>query len=222
MSNGAQTPTPPIAFPNELAKQLRGIASKERSAEEARLTKRAKKASTGPTSADGSKSNSVAPGTPGSSGGAVGGGLLGERAPEVGDTKKLTKKEQAKLHSAKIDEAHQHRSANSTANHMLNSGRRYGKTYSWMNLGSGSAGGSGASTPTRLSTVGGGLGGVAGTMLDGVGGGLLTGGAAGRRLGEWREDRDKGAGIQLRDWARVLETESKEKMSTARVLASLK
>lgn len=171
------------------------------------------------------------PGTPGSSsaGGGAGGGLFGERAPEV-EPKKLSKKEQAKLQNARLDEAHQHRSANSTVSNFLGAGKsRFGKTYSWMTA---AAAAGSPTVPSRLNTLGGGGGGgraggsLGSTAADNspvsAGGALGLSGNAGRRLGEWREDRDKGAGIQLRDWIRVLEDEPKERNSLIRAYGKLK
>ncbi|KAI9781570.1 MAG: hypothetical protein M1816_002242 [Peltula sp. TS41687] len=215
ISNGAQTPASTVTFPNELAKHLRGQASRELEVEEGRLNKRTRKSSNALITGNGGKGST--PSTPAS---ASGGGLLGERAPEAPEPKKLTKKEQAKLQSARLDEAHQHRSANSTANRFMSGGAsRFGKqkTYSWLN-----AGGSGTSTPTRPS-LGGGLPG--GGNIDSrpatpdlIG---LTGNE-GQNLGGWREDGQKGAGIHLRDWVRTLEMEQRSKMSILRGYAKLK
>lgn len=214
ISNGAQTPTSTMAFPNELAKQLRGLAAREREAEDARLAKRARRASNAP-GADGDKGST--PGTPASG---AAGGLLGERAPEAPEPKKLTKKEQAKLHSARLDEAHQHSTANATATSFLGGGSsRFGskKSYSWLTSGSGT------STPTRPNPVGGGLlGGGNADPRPATPGLIGLTGNAGRRLGEWREDREKGAGIQLRDWVNTLEMEKMEKKGILRGYSKLK
>lgn len=216
ISNGAETPASTMAFPNELAKQLRGVATQDRDAEEGRSAKRARRSSNALITGDSGKGST--PSTP-ASGSA--GGLLGERAPEAPEPKKLTKKEQAKLQSARLDEAHQHRSANSTATFMAGaSTTRFGgkKTYSWLN-----AGGSGTSTPTRPSAQAGGL--LGGGNLDSrpaTPGLIGLTGNAGRRLGEWREDRERGAGIQLRDWVRTLEMDQREKLSVLRGYGKLK
>lgn len=190
------------------------MGAKQREGEEARLAKRAKKSGGTPTSADASKPNSAGPGTPGSGSGPIT-GLLGERAPEA-PAKKLTKKEQARLQSARHDEAHQHRSANNTARFMM--GSRFGKKYSWMNTGADT---SGTSTPTRT-TPGGSFSGITnGANAAAAGDGNLTSGG-GKRLGEWREDRDRAAGIDMRDWVRVLESDTKEKSSIVRAMAGLR
>lgn len=193
------------------------MVAREREAEDARSTKRARKSSNALTTGDGGKGSTPATPASGSAG-----GLLGERAPEGPEPKKLTKKEQAKLQSARVDEAHQHRSANTTAQKFMSGGgpsNRFGnKTYSWLN-----AAGSGASTPTRPNALGGGgllTGGNAGSRPATPG---LTGltGNAGRRLGEWREDLEKGAGIGIRDWIKTLEMEQREKRSILRGYAKL-
>jgi len=74
----------------------------------------------------------------------------------------------------------------------------------------GGAGGSasGTSTPGRITTQGlpGTPGGAGGNAVPEK----LTGEGA-RRLGTWREDREKGVGIQIRDWITVLEEDGHEK-----------
>lgn len=209
--NGAPSSPIPVAFPNELAKQMREIGAKQRSLEEARLAKRAKRSNGAATPADSSKPGLAGPGTPRSGPAA---GLLGERAPEA-PAKKLSKKEQAKLQNSRYDEAHQHRSANNTARLMMGSGGRFGKKYSWMTAAT--------DTPSRNTPTGAHAGGGAGPTAGGTGlgrGGLAA--VGGRRLGEWREDRDRAAGIDVRDWLRVLESDTKDKTSIARAAAALR
>ncbi|KAI9820064.1 MAG: hypothetical protein M1826_001054 [Phylliscum demangeonii] len=242
-SGEAPASAPTVTIPNDFARQLRGLAAKDRSREEARRATRARKAGVASAAGDGAPKNSAAggPGTAnaGSGGAGTAGGLLGELAPEAEAVapagKKLTKKEQAKLQSARLDEAHQHRSANYTAQMMLGSGKsRFGKVYSWMNVGNtdnrsaggGGLGGSGG--------IGAGAGAPAhGTGSRGIGhegasGGGRSGPAAhgaaklGQRMGEWREDGDKGARIQLRDWLLVLEREDGDRVSVARAFAGIK
>jgi len=109
---------------------------------------------------------------------------------------------------AKVNEAASHAAANvTTAQFLGGGGGLFGKKkkYSWMNPG---ASGSGASTPGRIMTQG--LPGTPGgpvanpapekLTIDGV-----------RRLGQWREDKEKGTGIQMRDWITVLEEDGHEK-----------
>ncbi|KAI9797358.1 MAG: hypothetical protein M1833_005538 [Piccolia ochrophora] len=227
VSDGSKTPVGGFSLPNEFAKTLRTSSFQERSTEDARAAKRARKSSSvgpGGSSDAGGRSGTSAPSTPGPS--TPGGGAIGERAPEAPEpttTKKLSKKEMAKQQSARLDEAVQHKSANSTAAMMLGikSGGLFGKKktsgYSWMTGGAG--GPSGANTPTRINTGVGGAG--AGAEAGGAGGSAL-GGVAGRRVGEWREDRDKGAGIQMRDWASAVEADGKEQRSLASALLGLK
>lgn len=166
---------------------------KERDFEEARLRKRLNR-----TSGEGTpRQGSVIPGTP---------GLIAPEIPE----KAPTKKEQKKKAEAKVNEAASHAAANNTTAQFLGGGGGlFGKKkkYSWM---TGGAGGStsGTSTPGRIMTQG----------LPGTPGGAVGNSApekltaeGGKRLGTWREDREKGVGIQMRDWVAVLEEDGHEK-----------
>lgn len=168
---------------------MRTEAQTERDAEEARLRKRSERAGGGPQ-----RQASVAPGTPNSI------------APESIE-KAPTKKEQKKKAEAKVNEAANHAAANTTTAQFLGGGKSiFGKNkkYSWM-TGGGSA--SGASTPSRINTQGlpgtpggGGPPPVEKFTVDGV-----------RRLGQWREDKEKGRAIQMRDWVSILETDGRAK-----------
>lgn len=170
---------------------LRTEATKERDIEEARLRKRAERAGGGIQ-----RQNSVAPGTPGSV------------APEI-DIKAPTKKEQKKKAEAKVNEAANHAAANTTTAQFLGGGRGlFGKKkkYSWMDSGAGGSA-SGASTPGRINTQG--LPGTPGGSgpppvekftVEGV-----------RRAGAWREDKEKGKDIQMRDWISTLEADGRVK-----------
>ncbi len=42
-----------------------------------------------------------------------------------------------------------------------------------------------------------------------------------RRLGTWREDKEKGLGIQIRDWVSVLEEDGHEKKALQKVYMML-
>lgn len=177
---------------------MRDLAKQEREWEEARLRKRQKrKDGIADTGSAGSRAGSAAPGTPGSV------------APEA--DKGLTKKEIKKTQAAKAAEANNHANQNLTSSMFAGLGGKsslFGgkkkKTYDWMNAG---RGGSGTSTPKG--TAGGGKGAV------GPGGATASGNVAmtteGRnRLGTWREDKEKGKNIQLRDWISVLERDGRE------------
>lgn len=121
---------------------------------------------------------------------------LGERAPSFDSKKSMTKKEQKKLMDSKANEAQQHQQSVETArlatNSML-SGRMFGskKSYSWLKPGGSS---SGFSTPTRAAPS---------TPTTGPEkpnrAGETPAGQPKRRLGTWREDQEKGRGIQVRD-----------------------
>ncbi len=180
---------------------MRDLAKQEREWEEARLRKRQKRkdgiTDSGSTPA---RSGSVAPGTPGSV------APDGEKAP--------TKKESKKAQAAKTAEANNHANQNMTSSMFAGLGgkgslfgkKKAGKTYDWMNVG---RGGSGASTPSRTNSgLGKGGAGGPGAAPMPVNMALTTEGR--NRLGTWREDKEKGKNIQLRDWVSVLERDGRE------------
>lgn len=132
----------------------------------------------------------MVPGTPGS---------VAPEAPEKGSSKKETKKKA----DNKASEEANHRAANATTSQFLGGSRGlFGKSkkYSWLD-----ASASGTSTPSRLMTSG-----LPGTPPPAPAPEKLTAEGV-RRLGMWREDKEKGAGIQLRDWICVLEDDGREK-----------
>jgi len=182
---------------------LRATAVKERDYEEARLRKRMARASGDATPRQGS----VVPGTPGSV------------APESTE-KAPTKKEQKKKAEAKVNEAASHAAANvTTAQFLGGGGGLFGKKkkYSWM-TGGGGGSASGTSTPGRIVTQG--LPGTpAGAAASTAPERLTVDGA--RRLGTWREDKEKGMSIQIRDWITVLEDDGHEKRALQRAYTFL-
>lgn len=189
VSDGSKT-SADNKFTNEVVTALRASAQKERDLEEARLRKRAARAAGDSTS----RSGSVVPGTPGS---------IAPEAPEKGSSKKENKKKEA---SKAIEEA-SHKAANATTSQFMGSlggGGMFGKKkkYSWMTGGS-----SGTSTPSRLTTAG-----LPGTPPAVQNAQAFTVDSA-RRVGTWREDKEKGLGIQLRDWISVLEDDGHEKVA---------
>jgi hypothetical protein len=125
----------------------------------------------------------------------------------------MTKKEMKKNQQAKAAELDSHQSQNTTSSLFAGLGgkgglfgkKKTGKTYDWMNVG---RGGSGASTPTRNpSGLGKGAGGSVAAAAP-VNMAMTTEGR--NRLGTWREDKEKGRNIQLRDWVSVLERDGRE------------
>ncbi|KAH8812016.1 hypothetical protein F5884DRAFT_299370 [Xylogone sp. PMI_703] len=194
VSDGAKTPNGEVKFSNEVVSALRTSAAKEREYEEARLRKRRAR-----TTGDGTpRQGSIAPGTPGSV------------APEPSE-KAPTKKEQKKKAEAKVNEAASHAAANvTTAQFLGGGGGLFGKKkkYSWMTGGAPGGPGSGASTPGRIMTQG--LPGTPSGIVAPVAPERLTTDGV-RRLGTWREDHEKGQGIQIRDWISVLEDDGREK-----------
>ncbi|KAF5003557.1 hypothetical protein FDECE_9896 [Fusarium decemcellulare] len=199
LTNGA----PPVKLPkisSYMTTTMRELARQERDWEEARLRKRQKRKDGIPDSGNTtSRAGSVAPGTPG----AV--------APEP--QKSMTKKEMKKNQQLKAAEIDSHQSQNTTSSIFAGLGgkgglfgkKKTGKTYDWMNVG---RGGSGASTPTRNAPgLGKGPGGSAATPAQ-ANIAMTTEGR--NRLGTWREDKEKGKNIQLRDWVAALERDGRE------------
>jgi len=204
ISETSKTPTAPIKITNEVVSALRASAVKERDQEEARLRKRLARAA-----GDGaSRQGSIIPGTPGSV------------APDSVE-KAPTKKEQKKNAAAKVNEAANHAAANTTTAQFLGGGGGlFGKKkkYSWMTGGAPGGGGSGASTPGRINTQG--LPGTPGSGPINAPPEKLTVEGA-RRLGQWREDKERGVGIQIRDWVTVLESDGREKKALQKLYMNL-
>ncbi|KAI9711339.1 MAG: hypothetical protein M1820_002326 [Bogoriella megaspora] len=205
---------PSKSFASELPDKLRAVSTAEREAEKVRLKNR--KARQGAAAADGSTPGSSAPNGIGNTGSPAEDALM----PELKGAFKLTKKEKERQKRESHNEEVAHASANKVAQTAA-----FGKSmskYSWMQSGSGA--GSGASTPR------GGLGvgtsrGVAPATLAGKASeaGKVDDGVRGRekRWGEWREDGEKGAGIQIRDWVGALEKDGKERRSLSLALARM-
>ncbi|KAI9158411.1 hypothetical protein HJFPF1_06406 [Paramyrothecium foliicola] len=179
---------------------MRELARQEREWEEARLRRRQQRkdgiTDTGPAP---SRAGSAAPRTPGSV------------APEP--EKSMSKKEMKKNQALKAAEANSHANQNMTSSMFAGLGgkgslfgkKKTGKTYDWMNVG---RGGSGTSTPTKATAGSGkGTGGSGGTPTQ-ANMAMTTEGR--NRLGTWREDKEKGKNIQLRDWVVVLERDGRE------------
>ncbi|KAF7720154.1 Uncharacterized protein PECH_007419 [Penicillium ucsense] len=178
------------------AERYKGFVTREGSRENKRAAKRAKRGTSG-TAVDEPSARydpvaimGSAPSTP-----------VGERAPSFDSKKSMTKKEQKKMMDNKANEAQQHQQSVETArlatNSML-SGRMFGakKSYSWLKPGGSS---SGFSTPTRPAPS------TPTTTAATTGpekptqSGETPAGPPKRRLGTWREDQEKGRGIQVRD-----------------------
>ncbi|KAF4954677.1 hypothetical protein FGADI_5144 [Fusarium gaditjirri] len=197
---GLTNVAPPLKLPkvsSYMTTTMRDLARQERDWEEARLRKRQKRKDGIPDSgATISRAGSVAPGTPG----AV--------APEA--PKAMTKKEMKKNQQMKAAEIDSHQSQNTTSSLFAGFGgksglfgkKKAGKTYDWMTRGSGT------STPTRnVPGAGKGPGGL-GAVPAPANMAMTTEGR--NRLGTWREDKEKGRNIQLRDWVSVLERDGRE------------
>ena len=211
ISDVSQTPTTPIAFPNPVAYALRQIASADRAAEEERLAKRTRRAAS--AVGDGNKSGTATLGgaTPGPP------GPLGERAPDV-DTKRVSKKEQKRQAEVKATEAQQHTATNQTTSMALGIGGSLGKKLSWMQKPGPSGSGASSSMLPRVNT---------GSQGASKSSAAAVASSASqlhriRQYGSFREDKEAGAGIQLRDIIFALESDGKDKMALAKAYAKLK
>lgn len=208
ISNSPNTPSGIAPVPNSTAKSLREIAASEKAAEEERLAKRARVAAAGALAGESGRSSVGASrhNTP---------GLLGERAPDV-DVKKTSKKDQKKQAEAKATEAEQHAATNKTMNMALGLGGSLGKKLSWMQKDTSSSRG-GTPLLSRVNTNNAGSSkssaaqaGRRGPQLPSV-----------RKHGSFREDKEDGSGIQMRDVIMAMEAEDKEKRTLIRALSRL-
>ncbi|KAJ5948358.1 hypothetical protein N7466_001373 [Penicillium verhagenii] len=183
-----------------VAEKYRAFVNKESSQENKREARRVKRnADATVDEITGNRSDSVdvtgsAPSTP-----------IAERTPSF-DKKSITKKEARKMVDSKASEAQQHQQSVETArlatNSML-SGRMFGtkKSYSWLKPGGSSSGFSSPSRPTPSTPT---------ATPDKAGrSGDTAPGQPKRRIGTWREDKEKGAGIQVRDLLFMLEADGR-------------
>lgn len=205
-------PGPPATttLANETAKALRGLQQREFQKEQERLAKKAKREATSNGGLSGGGGNggggaatpsATAPSTPGpdASPSTPGGG---------GDDRKMSAKESRKHMASKKEEVMSHKAANATANMMMGvggfGGKRKKKTYSWMSA----VAGGGAASLAPIG-VGGGLAVPAagpGTPGGSIGeNGGLPYWSGGQRIGAWRDDGERGGGVQIRDWIGALE-----------------
>jgi hypothetical protein len=170
---------------------VRDTAKVERDIEEARLRKRQKRLNPEPAQS-GSRAGSVAPGTP-----AAG------AAPETETVAKAPSKKELKkgAAAARLAEASSTASTNQTLSTLMGGFGRRKKEYSWMKK---SGSGSGASTP-RAAAGDASSSAAAGDGAKGPEKAHLTADPRYPRLGSWREDKEKGKNIQLRDWIAALE-----------------
>ncbi|KAJ5586602.1 hypothetical protein N7450_006389 [Penicillium hetheringtonii] len=195
-TDGETPPTKPTA------ERYRGLVGRETSSENRRAAKRTKRSTnailgegTGVRS-DSVDLNGSAPSTP-----------IADRAPSF-DKKTMTKKEVKKMMDNKASEAQQHQQSVETArlatNSML-SGRMFGakKSYSWLKPGGSSSGFSSPSRPAPPTPTPGAEKSSAGKP------GEPAANQSKRRLGTWREDQEKGAGIQVRDILFMLEADGR-------------
>ncbi|KAL4880898.1 hypothetical protein BJY04DRAFT_67984 [Aspergillus karnatakaensis] len=188
------------ATTRSLTEKCRLLVDKDASYEEIRAAKRAKRSASAILGESGTPRPEPVD-VPGSGASTP----IGERAPVL-DKKGLSKKEAKKLQDAKANEAQQHQQSVETARmatQTMMSGGMFGKkkTYSWLQRGP--AAGSGFSTPTRPAPPTP----TATTEKTACPGEPAT--VPTKRLGSWREDKEKGAGIQVRDILFMLELDGR-------------
>lgn len=179
--------------PRNLMEAVRDGAKTDRDAEEARLQKRQKRLNPESVPA-GSRAGSTAPGTPG-----VGAAPEAEAAAKAPSKKELKKGAAA----ARLAEASSTASTNQTLSTLMGGFGRKKKEYSWMKKS-----GSGANTPRA--SAGEASSASAGDAAKVPEKTTLTSDPRYPRLGTWREDKEKGKGIQLRDWVAALELDGIE------------
>ncbi|CAP97238.1 hypothetical protein EN45_084870 [Penicillium chrysogenum] len=177
------------------AARYRAFIHRESSQEERRAAKRAKRNSNAILDEAG-RGDSVDPGSAPST-------PLGERAPTL-DKKSMSKKEAKKMQDSKATEAQQHAQSVATARMALSGGGRsmFGakKSYSWLKPGGKASGFSSPSRPTPSTPT---------ADPEKTGAGESTPSQNQRRLGIWREDQEKGMGIQVRDILFMLEADGR-------------
>ena len=184
----------PIQYANPVVQALQKITRDERAQEEERLAKRRRREAKADT-------NGAAPATTGS---------LGEIAPEI-DTRKGNKNKEAA--AKKVNEAAQHAATTKTMNMALGFSSR--ATPSWMKKGA-DATPSNPYLPNKPKA--GPLGSKGGAAVASAPGSGLP---KSRVFGQFREDRETGSGIQLRDLVSVLEHDGKEKKALQRAYCRL-
>ncbi|MCJ1308550.1 hypothetical protein MMC25_002203 [Agyrium rufum] len=195
--NAASSPLPALTFTNPILKAMQEITAEEKAFEEKRLAKRAKRA-------ERLEPGEGTPATPGST------GLLGVAAPEIDPKKPASKKEQKKQADAKVNEFQQSIAQRSTLQ-MAMGGRSV--TKSWMTSSKPAAPtGFPVNKPKPSSQA------KADSKVQANGKIEATKKAAGN---EKREDKEMGAGVQMRDIIMALADEPKERKSLARAYRKL-
>ncbi|KAL1842318.1 hypothetical protein VTJ49DRAFT_5599 [Mycothermus thermophilus] len=181
--------------PKNLMEAVREVARVDRDVEEARLRKRQKRLNPEVPPA-GSRAGSAAPGGP-----------KDGAAPETETAAKAPTKKELKK-SSKLAEASSTASTNQTLSTLMGGfGRRKGKTYTWMQQG---GAGSTPGTPKAAAAGDAGAAAADGGAQKAPEKTTLTADPRYPRLGTWREDKEKGKGIQLRDWVTALEMDGIE------------
>jgi hypothetical protein len=212
VSESHSSPVKTIAFPNVMARRLLKVVQADRAREEARAEKRNKRNANGLLSNDqSSRSGSVSgaaggigtPKTPG-----------GDPPPDsVAPKKALTKKEQKRQADMKASEAQQHAATSSSLKMALGGGSLFGgKKISWMTSKQ-PASDTGFVPPSRLT--------MSSQKPSSAAKSASNAAAATKGIGDFREDKETGKGVQLRDLVAILEPDLREKKSLARAYGKL-
>ena len=187
-----------IAFGHSVAQTLQRISKAERAQEEERLAKRQRR-----LAGDGNRSAPVSGGTSGST------GALGEVAPDVDSKKGAKAKDKMDATARKALETQQHAATTKTMNMALGLSGAMGKKLSWMKKDA-DAGPSNPflqkQTPKNEASK------TSNSSTNAISSSLPRN----RIFGQFREDKETGSGIQLRDIVSVLESDGKEKKSLQR------
>lgn len=197
----SEVPASPKSFslkrPHSAMEKVRFLMEQDAALEEARNSKRAKRDATAILEGQSNRAESadmVASGTS---------TPIGEKAPSL-EKKGLSKKEARKLADAKTSEAQQHQQSVETARLATSgmmSGRMFGtkKSYAWLTR----SRPSGFSAPSRPGFT------TPGAGAEKAGRPGETPVVPSKRFGTWREDKEKGAGIQVRDILFMLELDGR-------------
>ena len=213
ISESPSTPVKAIAFPNPMTEPMAKFLEADQAIEGERAKKRSKRTVNGILSGETGRSGSVSgtpgPGTP---------GTIADRAPEreASTVKKtLSKKEQKKQENAKATEAQQHAATNSATNMALGGlGPKWLKP-AWMTS-KATPTNTGFVPPPRLNSF------SQPSKASTTGAGNAPNASIGQGFGEFREDRETGSGIQIRDIVGILELDMKEKQAMAKAFSRMR
>jgi len=207
-------PEPTVSFTSSLTSHLQKLAVSDRDMEVSRVKKRQERARKA-AAAEKAALEGDGPITTGASTPSTPVTPAVDFATSVAGDKPMTKKEKERLAKLGNSDDALHNRANETAAMQLGFGKKK-KTYNWMT--GGAAAPSNPYTPkaTKAATV------TNGTKGDGKKSGTDKAlQATERKWGSWRESGIEGQGIQIRDFAAVLERDGKDRKALHRCFMSM-